>query len=230
MEKLPREKSVTPQVPIAVLRDPSGRRKLDEGALCSLLINADHAYISARFLMWADNRMLSLAFFLAALAAELYLKAFLVSRLSAVPDRLAAGTSGHDLDQLANCAAETEDSDSMFNDPRIRETLRRLTRMQQAGRYPRSGYTRPGTEIGAFCNWLDEFACRVRALVPYPELCRDDIDALREFTPDASVFGEYESIGRSALRELFFAQNRAFDGWYFTGDGRRLKIDRSPWT
>jgi hypothetical protein len=99
--------------------------------------------------------------------------------------------------------------------------------MTQAGRYPRSGHRGPAGDLGAFVDWLDKFVFEIRALVSYPGNCRDEIKALQ--TPLTAATATYESIGRAALKDLFFFQNGPFDGWYSAGGDTRVRADGSNW-
>jgi hypothetical protein len=170
--------------------------------------------------------MYDLALFLSAQAVELYLKAFLISRLGSVPRHLQRRKGGHDLVELANAAADASDDEPLFS--QHAELLANLSPMGLAGRYPGTDARFGGGSMGDFRNWLDSFAHRIRELVSYPDNCRDDIEMLRNFAVSApSLPGDY--IGQQALREMFFAFNQSFDGWYITEDNRRVKRDGSEW-
>jgi hypothetical protein len=228
--RLPREREVTAEVPVYIPRFVDDTRALDRDVLCHLLVTADHAYVSARFFHWADPAMSNVTLLLGALAIELYLKAFLVSRLGTLPKAWTTGRRGHDLEFLAGQAASVANSDPVFRDPALLETLRRLTPGYLASRYPRTGFGR--TALGTdFINWLDNFAFRLRRLISYPSDCRDDIERLRENEASREAAEEeFERAVSGALREAFFAFNRPFGGWFLTGDGRKVREDGSPWT
>jgi HEPN domain-containing protein len=67
--------------------------------------------------------MISLSFFLAAQALEMYLKAFLVSREGKLPEELSRGKKGHDLVILVERAATVQKSAEIFRNAALRKSL-----------------------------------------------------------------------------------------------------------
>lgn len=226
MENLKFQKVVPSDPGWVVWYDAESATPLDDSSMCSLLIHADHAYIAFRFTFWAaGGRMHALAFHLAAQSAELYLKAFLVSRRGELPRAWTSGRQGHDLARLARHAADVDPSNSSFFEDESRIShLRMLTPMAQAGRYPGTGYRGPAGNVTAMVYWFDSFAHDIRRLVPYPDTCRDDIVGMTSKEPNDDTFG-----GGSALRRLFLAFNRPFGGWFLTDDDQPVRLDGTPW-